>query len=99
MCPSLRRARIGFARACTVLIIGGGLACSGCTSFKDPDRLFPVAYEMDSIRAAQDQLVSLYGSAIGSFALDRAKLLRNEIITQRMYAVDVQYSGYELGLT
>ena len=75
------------------------VAASGCTSTKNPERLFPVSEEMALIREAQSNLASQYTAAFGSRALDQARTVRNEIIAQRMYAIDVQYTQYETALT
>ena len=72
---------------------------SGCASTKNPERLFPVPEEMALIREAQGNLASQYASAFSSRALDQARAVRNEIIAQRMYAIDVQYTQYETALT
>jgi hypothetical protein len=75
-----------------------GFALSGCIpSTHPPERLYPIAYEMDLIRASQGDLVSQYRTFLSS--PDQAKLIRNEIIAQRMYAIDVQYTLYENALT
>src|SRR4051794_5030014 len=71
----------------------------GCIpSTHPPERLYPVPYEMDLIRAAQGDLASQYHAALLSSSA-QAKLIRNEIIAQRMYAIDVQYTLYENSLT
>jgi hypothetical protein len=75
------------------------LALSGCIpSTHPPERLYPVTYEMDLIRTSQGDLVSQYSSTFLSSPA-QAKLIRNEIIAQRMYAIDVQYTLYENALT
>jgi hypothetical protein len=75
-----------------------GFALSGCIpSTHPPERLYPIAYEMDLIRTSQDDLVSQYRASLSS--PNQAKLIRNEIIAQRMYAIDVQYTSYENSLT
>jgi hypothetical protein len=75
-----------------------GFALSGCIpSTHPPERLYPIAYEMDLIRTSQGDLVSQYRTFLSS--PDQAKLIRNEIIAQRMYAIDVQYTLYENALT
>jgi hypothetical protein len=75
------------------------LALSGCIpSTHPPERLFPIAYEMDLIRTSQGDLASQYSANFLSSPA-QAKLIRNEIIAQRMYAIDVQYTLYENALT
>ena len=75
------------------------LALSGCIpSTHPPERLYPISYEMDLIRTSQGDLASQYSGAFLSSPA-QAKLIRNEIIAQRMYAIDVQYTLYENALT
>ncbi|MEA2892648.1 MAG: hypothetical protein QOI05_3441 [Bradyrhizobium sp.] len=75
------------------------LVLSGCIpSTHPPERLFPIAYEMDLIRTSQGDLASQYSANFLSSPA-QAKLIRNEIIAQRMYAIDVQYTLYENALT
>jgi hypothetical protein len=76
-----------------------GLALSGCLpSTGTPERLYPVALEMDGVRTTQAQLVAAYQSAVFSNPA-LAKRIRNEIIADRMYAIDVYYVQYENALT
>ena len=92
MCGCIFNARI-FAG----IVIAAAL--SGCVpSTRTPDRLYPVAVEMDAIRAGQGDLFEQYRAYILSDPV-RAKTIRNEIIAQRMYAIDVQYTQYETALT
>jgi hypothetical protein len=73
---------------------------SGCiASTRTPDRLYPVAFEMEDIRAGQAGLFQRHRALILSNDLAAAKAVRNEIIGQRMYAIDVQYTQYENALT
>lgn len=53
---------------------------------------------MDVVRATQEDLVNRYNMSVFSVP-SQARLIRNEIIAQRMYAVDVQYTEYENALT
>ncbi len=77
----------------------GALALSGCLpSTGTPDRLYSVAYEMEVVRTTQEDLVGMYNAYVFS-APAHARLIRNEIIAQRMYAIDVQYTQYENALT
>ncbi len=77
----------------------GALALSGCLpSTGTPDRLYSVAYEMEVVRTTQEDLVGMYNAYVFS-APAHARLIRNEIIAQRMYAMDVQYTQYENALT
>ncbi|MDH2348712.1 hypothetical protein [Bradyrhizobium sp. SSUT77] len=60
-------------------------AVSGCLpSTGTPVRLYPVAAEMDVVRIAQEELVRLYNINVFS-APAQARLIRNEIIAQRIY--------------
>src|SRR6185295_4180234 len=78
--------------------LAAAVALSGCIpSTHPPERLYPVGYEMDLIRASQGDLVSQYRTFLSS--PEQARLIRNEIIAQRMYAIDVQYTLYENALT
>jgi hypothetical protein len=81
-------------------VFGIAIAVSGCApSLQNPERLVPVADEMVGIRLNQDALVQQYYRLLERNARTPARLLRNEIIGQRMYAIDVQYSQYEASLT
>jgi hypothetical protein len=87
--------------SCKRAIVGAVLALtlSGCLpSTHTPERLYPVVAEMDVVRATQEELArQYYGYAFS--APSQARLIRNEIIAQRMYAIDVQYTQYENALT
>ncbi len=75
------------------------VALSGCLpSTGTPERLYPVIDEMNVVRLTQEELVRQYNQSVFS-APAQARLIRNEIIAQRMYAVDVQYTQYENALT
>ena len=75
------------------------LMLAGCLpSTGTPDRLYPVASEMDVVRTTQEELVRQYNFYVFS-APAKARLVRNEIIAERMYAIDVQYTQYENALT
>jgi hypothetical protein len=75
------------------------LALAGCLpSTGTPDRLYPIASEMVTVRNTQEQLVSQYNTFVFSSPA-QAKLARNEIIAERMFAIDVQYVRYENALT
>lgn len=71
---------------------------SGCwTAFTEPDRLYSVADELAPLRKVYDDQ-DLWGQYLRESA-DRQKALRNEIITTRMYAIDLNYTLYEARLT
>lgn len=75
-------------------------AASGCVvSTRNPERLYPVVHELQAVRIAQDDLVQQYVSSFAVASRGQARALRNEIIAQRMYAIDVQYTQYETALT
>lgn len=85
-----------FARA--GLFVAGAILVSGCIpSTRTPERLYPVASEMDFVRSTQSDLVDRYYKA--ALSGEQMRLIRNEIIAQRMYAIDVQYTQYESALT
>lgn len=90
------RAGIG-ARA---LVLSAAIAVSGCVtaSTQNPDRLYPVAVEMDGVRYDDSELLKRYSDTFLTDPRD-AKLIRNEIIAQRMYAIDMYYTQYEAALT
>ncbi|MEH2622719.1 hypothetical protein V1292_000774 [Bradyrhizobium sp. AZCC 1719] len=72
---------------------------AGCLpSTRTPERLYPIVDEMNVVRATQEELVRQYNMYVFSAPV-QAKLIRNEIIAQRMYAIDVQYTQYETALT
>jgi hypothetical protein len=88
-----------FAGAKFLWAFAVALALSGCIpSTHPPERLYPIAYEMDLIRNSQADLASQYSANFLSSPA-QAKLIRNEVIAQRMYAIDVQYTLYENALT
>lgn len=87
------------AVAKVAMLMAGVTLLSGCLpSTRAPERLYPVAYEMDLMRSSQDELIRRYYELFYSSPI-QAKTIRNEIIAQRMYAVDVQYTIYETALT
>ncbi|MDH2344000.1 hypothetical protein [Bradyrhizobium sp. SSUT77] len=91
------RSVLHFAKLLLVLTLS--LAMAGCLpSTRTPERLYPVVAEMDVVRTTQEELVNRYNMSVFS-APSQARLIRNEIIAQRMYAVDVQYTEYESALT
>jgi hypothetical protein len=85
----------------TLLCFAAGLCVTwlgGCIpSTRTPERLYPVASEMDFVRSTQSDLIDRYYKA--TLSAEQMRLIRNEIIAQRMYAVDVQYTQYESALT
>ena len=87
-------------RGCGLLAAALALAIAGCAaSTKNPERLFAVTDEMDAIKSSQKDFIEQYSEAIHANSLTRARAIRNEIIAERMYAIDVQYSQYEAALT
>ncbi|MFN3659063.1 MAG: hypothetical protein ACK4UO_17595 [Pseudolabrys sp.] len=75
------------------------LGIAGCASTGNPNRLIEVDSEMQDLRAVQLDMASAYRDAVLADKLGSARAIRNEIIAQRMYAIDVQYSQYEAALT
>lgn len=72
---------------------------SACASFKSPDRLYSVDTEMENLRADLAQAMDVWESSSRSLTKKQQKRLRNEILTRRKYAIDVQYTQYESALT
>jgi hypothetical protein len=71
---------------------------SGClrpAALSEPDRLYPVAEELEPVKVVYDDK-GLWANYMAS--ADRTAF-RNEIITARMYAIDVNYTEYEVRLT
>jgi hypothetical protein len=84
---------------CAKFLSACSVALAGCLpSTGTPERLYPVVDEMNVVRTTQEELVRQYNFYVFSNPA-QAKLVRNEIIAQRMYAVDVQYTQYENALT
>lgn len=87
----LRRSGLSAA----IVVAGAVSACVPTT--RTPDRLYPILYEMETIQSRSARLEADY------YALDtsaeQAKRIRNEIVAQRMYAIDIQYTQYEAALT
>ena len=74
------------------------LAVAGCIpSTRTPERLYSVVHEMETIKSMETSLVARYLDP--TLSPQMAKATRNEIIAQRMYAIDVQYTQYESALT
>jgi len=88
-----------FDHAMRAVGLTAALLVSGCiSSTGNPERLIPVAVEMNALAADQSVQISAYEEAVrNNSALARS--IRNEIITRRMYAIDVQYTQYENALT
>jgi hypothetical protein len=88
---SLRYARM----LCLMLAAGSVSACWGPAALNEPDRLTPIADELAPIRAAFDD-VDLW-QRYSSYAYNPRMQMayRNDIITARMYAIDINYTNYE----
>lgn len=71
--------------------------CGCVASTRPPERLYPVASEMEFVRSKQSDLIERYYKAV--LSPEQMKLIRNEILAQRMYAIDIQYTVYEASLT
>jgi hypothetical protein len=79
------------------LVIGAAIMTAGCWgTWGDPDRLNPIEVELAPIRAAytDEHLWENY-MAKGTAA---RMAYRNEMITARMYAIDVNYTQFETRL-
>ena len=84
----------------TVLVLAMSFSIAGCIpSLRQPDRLVPVSGEVELIRLGQPELSSAYAQAFAGRSHDLARGYRNEIVAQRMYAIDLNYSEYEAALT
>jgi hypothetical protein len=100
-----RRRASGACHWARYAVIAIALATSGClASTRNPERLYAVPDEMAEVKREQEPLVASYYSLISNPPFDgatraRARSLRNEIVAQRMYAIDVLYTQYEAGLT
>ena len=92
-------ARVRFGNAMRAVSLIAALLVSGCiSSTGNPERLIPVAVEMSALAADQSVQMSAYDEAVRNNPA-AARNIRNEIITRRMYAIDVQYTQYENALT
>ncbi|HEY0223230.1 MAG TPA: hypothetical protein VGC38_01810 [Pseudolabrys sp.] len=67
---------------------------AGCASMKTPERLYAVNDEMADIKSVLSDPV-----AVHNMSTNYTKRDRNNIITARKYAIDVQYTTYEAALT
>jgi hypothetical protein len=80
-----------------VFLVAVAATVSGCwTVFSEPDRLYSVEDELAPVRQLYDDK-DLWRDYL-RLSSDRQKALRNEIITARMYAVDLNYTQYEARL-
>jgi hypothetical protein len=71
-----------------------GLLLSGCKTVQGgPDRLYTIPEEIAAARDTVETLTAQYYTAGPSAGV------RNEIISRRMYIIDVEYSQYEEALT
>jgi hypothetical protein len=76
------------------LIISASTFLGGCTAtLQDPDRLYTVQQETEMARQQLPLLENQYDDLISS--PDSQRLVRNEIISTRMYIIDANYSQYE----
>jgi hypothetical protein len=90
---------LGCVRAVAVLTAVVPFLAGCIASIGQPERLYPVPDVMIGIRSTQKDLADQYYGALTAKSLDHARALRNELIAQWMYAIDVQYSQYEAALT
>jgi hypothetical protein len=82
----------------------GAILCGCVTIQGGPDRLYPIESEVAQARGlleGVDGLVAEYYAIKSNDpnADNQRKFYRNEIITRRMYIIDVEYSEYEAALT
>jgi hypothetical protein len=71
-----------------------GLLLSGCKTVQGgPDRLYTIPEEVAAARVTVETLATQY------YAVGPNAAIRNEIISRRMYIIDVEYSQYEEALT
>jgi hypothetical protein len=76
------------------LIILTSTFISGCAAtLQDPDRIYSVQQEMEIARQHLTDFEYQYSGLTGSPETQR--LVRNEIISTRMYIIDANYSQYE----
>ncbi|MGL9622043.1 hypothetical protein QRQ56_29070 [Bradyrhizobium sp. U531] len=89
---ALRRGRVLSARVALIC-----LALSGCKTFDgQPDRLYPVATEVESAKKALDAMALNYRDATND---EDRKRHRNEYIALRMYIIDAEFTNFESALT
>ena len=88
-------------RIWSFLLISAVVALAGCGSALrgGPDRLEPVQAETDRYRKWVPTMEAQYYEQYGAMDESTRITIRNEIIAQRMYMIDVQYTTYESGLT
>lgn len=80
--------------AVAVLLLAGFLV-SGCKTLEGgPSRLYTIAEEVALARLTVETLTAQYYTPLGA-----SENVRNEIISRRMYIIDVEYSQYEASLT
>ncbi len=92
--------RLLILRGGHAVIVTSLLFLSGClASTKNPDRLYPVPDVVAFVQSSQNELIKQYHEDFRTMSRDDARKLRNEIIAERMYASDVQYTQYESSLT
>jgi hypothetical protein len=88
-----RTAKSAISLSVASIFLGG---CWGPSSFTAPDRLYTLTEEMAAVRAYYEDPADLWKDY--RRATDQ-KTFRNNVITARMYAIDMAYTKYEAGLT
>jgi hypothetical protein len=79
--------------AILVIVVAGSLL-PGCKTLEGgPERIYSVSEELAAARATIEALTSQYYNGGAN------EIVRNEIISRRMYIIDVEYSVYEEALT
>lgn len=86
----LRRRGMAFG----VLLLAG-FFLSGCKTLDGPNRMYSLAEEVAAARYTVETLTAQYYGSVGG----ATENVRNEIISRRMYIIDVEYSQYEQALT
>jgi hypothetical protein len=83
-------------RASYLVILTAMLSgCAGLSSFTEPERLYSIDDEVAAVRAYNDN-PDMWRKYAGAPDQDA---FRNNIITTRMYAIDIEYTKYEAALT
>jgi hypothetical protein len=72
---------------------------SGCvTAVKTPERLYSVDEETAALRKALDNPSLSWNAYADITNAEQQRAVRNNLITARMYAIDIQYTNYESAL-
>ena len=92
--PPARPSKLTHREILVGLIISVSIFLCGCTAtLQDPDRLYTVQQETETARRQLPDLEYQYSGLTSNPYSQR--LIRNEIISTRMYIIDANYSQYE----